>query len=107
MAFSDRLGRSELKVSNVTGSSDDLRTFLIARKMDIGNTKRASFVIMNLLILPHITVLAEPRAISHKVEYHRIDFMSCSPVYPIISRSEGTEVDGRQRAMFFYCYCER
>jgi len=104
MAFSDRLGRSELKVSNVTGSSDDLRTFLIVH---IGNTKRASFVTRNLLILPHITVLAEPRAISHKVEYHRIDFMSYSPVCPIISRSEGTEVDGRQRAMFFYSYCER
>ena len=95
MAFSDRLGRSELKVSNVTGNSDDLRTFLIAGKMDIGNTKRASFVIMNLLILPHITVLAEPRAVFHKVEYHRIDFMSCSLVCPIISRSEGTEVDGK------------
>jgi hypothetical protein len=102
MAFSDRLGRSELRVSNVTGSSDDLGTFVIAGKVDIVNTKRAIFVVLNLLILPHITVFAEHRAISHKVEYHRIDFMSCSLVCPIISRSESTEVDGRQRAMFFF-----
>ena len=65
--------------------------------MGVVNTKRVIFVVLNLLV----SGFAEPRAISYKVQYHRIDFMSWSLVCPIISRFGGTEVDVRQRVMFF------
>jgi hypothetical protein len=67
--------------------------------MGVVNTKRVIFVVLNLLLLL-VSGFVEPRAISNQVQYHRIDFMSWSLVCPIISRSEGTEVDVRQRVMF-------